>query len=90
MSTAELCAATGVDPLALGEVVDVLKAMDWIGKLQEEKTADGGARWVLLIDPVQTPVAPLVQVLLLAQSGATASFWRNALRPGCMLHEVLA
>jgi len=79
-----------VDPLALGEVVDVLKAMDWIGKLREEKSADGGARWVLLIDPVHTPVAPLVQALLLAQGQVSAGFWRHALRPDCSLHEVLA
>ena len=89
-TTAELCAALAVDPLALGEVVDVLKAMDWIGKLQEEKSADGGARWVLLIDPVHTPVAPLVQALLVAQGQVSAGFWRHALRPDCSLHEVLA
>ena len=89
-TTAELCTTLGVDPLVLGEVVDILKAMDWIGKLQEDTAADGGARWVLLIDPVQTPVAPLVEALLLVQEQLTAGFWRSALRPGCTLHEVLA
>jgi membrane protein len=85
-----LCTTLGVDPLVLGEVVEILKAMDWIGKLQDDTAADGGARWVLLIDPVQTPVAPLVEALLLVQEQLTAGFWRSALRPGCMLHEVLA
>jgi membrane protein len=88
-TTAELCEALHVDPLDLADVVDVLTTMDWIGKLQEATEADGGARWVLLVDPVQTPVAPLVQNLLLAQDAQTSQFWRTALRSGCTLHEVM-
>ena len=89
MTTAALCHALHVDPLDLAEVVDTLKNMDWIGKLQEATQADGGARWVLLVDPVQTPVAPLVQNLLLAQDAYSSAFWRAALRPGCTLREVM-
>jgi len=78
-----------VDPLDLADVVDTLTTMDWIGKLQESQGDDGGARWVLLVDPVQTPVAPLVQNLLLVQDENSGNFWRTALRPGCTLHEVM-
>jgi len=88
-TTAELCEALHVDPLDLADVVDVLTSMDWIGKLQEATEADGGARWVLLVEPVQTPVAPLVQNLLLAQDAQTSQFWRTALRSACTLHEVM-
>jgi membrane protein len=88
-TSAQLSQVLHVDPLELAEVLDALKAMDWIGKLQESAGSDGGARWVLLVDPVQTPVAPLVQNLLLAQEVQTSAFWRVALRPTCMLHEVI-
>ena len=88
-TTAELCEDLHVDPLDLADVVDALKAMDWIGKLQESQGRDGGGRWVLLVDPVQTPIAPLVQNLLLAQDPHSGNFWRTALRPGCTLHEVM-
>jgi membrane protein len=89
MTTAALCDALHVDPLDLADVVDTLTSMDWIGKLQESQGDDGGARWVLLVDPVQTPVAPLVQNLLLVQDENSGNFWRTALRPGCTLHEVM-
>ena len=88
-TTAELCEDLHVDPLDLADVVDTLKAMDWIGKLQESQGRDGGGRWVLLVNPVQTPIAPLVQNLLLAQDPHSGNFWRTALRPGCTLHEVM-
>ena len=88
-STVALCEALHVDPLDLVDVVEVLKTMDWIGKLQESQGADGSARWVLLVDPVQTPVAPLVQNLLLAHDEQSGNFWRTALRAGCTLQEVI-
>jgi membrane protein len=88
-TSAQLSQVLRVDPLELAEVLDALKAMDWVGKLQESAGSDGGARWVLLVDPVQTPVAPLVQNLLLPQEAQTSAFWRVALRPTCMLHEVI-
>jgi membrane protein len=43
-------------------------ALDWVGRLDEE----GQPRHVLLCDPAHTPLAPLVNVLLLAPIEALA------------------
>ncbi len=60
-----------VDPLQLEEPVQVLLALDWVARLQEDEE-----RIVLLADPSATPVAPLVQRLLLAHDDDTAALWR--------------
>ena len=49
------------DPLQLEPVVDMLAQMDWVARL-DEGTA---ARHVLLCDPANTPLAPLVDRTLL-------------------------
>ena len=59
-----------VDVLQLEEPVAVLVAMDWLGRLDE-----AGERYVLLIDPARTPLAPLLERLLLARQPGTARFW---------------
>jgi len=88
-TTAQLCETLHADPLDLAEVLETLTAMDWIGKLQENTVNDGGARWVLLVDPLQTPISPLVQNLLLAKDAQNSQFLHIALRPDCMLQEVI-
>ena len=88
-TTAQLCETLHADPLDLAEVLETLTAMDWIGKLQENTLNDGGARWVLLVDPLQTPISPLVQNLLLAKDAQNSQFLHIALRPGCTLQEVI-
>ncbi|MCW5654032.1 YihY family inner membrane protein [Hydrogenophaga sp.] len=59
-----------VDPLQLEEPVAALVALDWLGRLDEDVE-----RYVLLVDPSVTPVAPLVERLLLAQQPHTERFW---------------
>ena len=88
-TTAQLCETLHADPLDLAEVLETLTAMDWIGKLQETTVNDGGARWVLLVDPLQTPISPLVHNLLLAKDAQNSQFLQIALRPGCTLQEVI-
>ena len=58
------------DPLQVEPVLESLVAMDWVGGLNE----DGAGRYVLLVDPAQTPAAPLVNALLLAPGPATEPF----------------
>src|SRR5690606_24960043 len=65
-----LAASLRVEPLQLGEPVAALVALDWLGRLDEE-----GERYVLLIDPAQTALGPLMERLLLSRQSATAALW---------------
>jgi membrane protein len=65
------------DPLQLDRVLATLRALDWIGQLQEE--ADGtAARQVLLVEPALTPLAPLVERLLLQRTDSASNLWQNS------------
>lgn len=70
----ELCERLRLDPLQVDPVVEQLQRLDWVGSLSEP----GLARHVLLIDPACTPVAPLVQALLLSARWQDEPFWRHA------------
>jgi membrane protein len=50
--------------------VGALVALDWLGRLNE-----AGERYVVLIDPATTPLAPLAERLLLARQASTSRFW---------------
>ncbi|WP_370872041.1 YihY family inner membrane protein [Hydrogenophaga sp.] len=69
-SLAALAHTLRVEALQLEEPVAALVALDWLGRLDED-----GERYVLLIDPAQTPVAPLAERLLLPNSPGTEAFW---------------
>jgi membrane protein len=73
----QLCALLRVDALQLEPVLETLCQLDWTGLLQEELT-DEAARNVLLVDPDSTPLAPLLDALLLKNDDATQNFWKNA------------
>jgi len=74
----QLSAQLHADPQHLEPVLDVLVALDWVGQLQEaSKSGDLGPRYVLLAVPAQTPLAPLVERLLLPQSNS-AAVWQSA------------
>lgn len=62
-----------VDVLQLEQPVAALVALDWLGRLDE---AD--ERYVLLIEPESTPLAPLMERLLLARQPETARFWSES------------
>ncbi|WP_439898021.1 YihY family inner membrane protein [Aquabacterium humicola] len=69
-----LAGALRIDPLQVEPVTEALVALDWCGRLDEE----GAQRVVLLIDPTQTPAAPLIDKLLLADKQATGAFRNRA------------
>jgi membrane protein len=56
-----------------------------VGRLDE----DGAARHVLLVDPVRTPAAPLLDALLLAPGPASARFRQQARLGDMTLSELL-
>lgn len=73
LSLEALAQVLRVDALQLEEPVAVMVKLDWLGRLDED-----GERYVLLIDLAMTPVAPLVERLLLAHQPHTARFWSES------------
>lgn len=77
------------DPLQVEPLLEVLCALDWVGLL-DEAGADQGGRYVLLCDPQQTLMAPLIGELLLRPDGYTEGFWQHARFDELTLAEALA
>jgi membrane protein len=73
----QFCTLLRVDALQLEPVLETLCQLDWTGLLQEE-LAGAAARNVLLADPDTTPLAPLLNALLLRNDDATRNLWDNA------------
>lgn len=65
-----------VDPLQLEPLVDTLAGLDWVGRLAQDGEGRP-ARLVLLADPARTPLAPLLQALLLPREAGTEGVWRS-------------
>jgi membrane protein len=85
VSLAHLARAMRVDGLQLEEPLRVLRQLDWAGCLEEEE-----ARWVLLVDPAATPLAPLVNSLLLRRALHTEAMWAASGWDGLSLGQALA
>lgn len=64
-----------VQPAELDAVLRCLTRLDWIGALQEDGDE---ARQVLLVDPQQTPLSPLVERLLLRPARGSQAFWQTS------------
>ncbi|HNE72703.1 MAG TPA: hypothetical protein PLJ81_11100, partial [Giesbergeria sp.] len=82
-----------VDALQLEPALDALLALDWVGRLQEEDGAtprQAESRYVLLADPQTTPLAPLVQRLLLERTPSLEGVWGRAGLDGLLLGDALA
>jgi membrane protein len=75
--------------LQLEPVTEALMALDWVGLLQEEQGEVRDARFVVLVDPAQTPIDPLARALLLSSGAENGDFWSKTLKQPCMLAEVL-
>ena len=76
-SASSLALALQVDVLQLEPVLGTLTELDWVGQL--EPNADAGAdeesNYILLADPDQTPLEPLIQRLLLSKADSTLPLW---------------
>jgi membrane protein len=70
----DLAGAVRVDPLQVEPVLDLLIAMDWVARLDE----DGAQRHVMLIDAPRTLARPLIDGLLLGDDRAAGAFRRRA------------
>ena len=94
LSMPQLELAVQVDTLQLEPVLNVLAAMDWVGRLEELEPLDGSAtvrepRWLLLVDPDRTLLLPLVEQLLLTPAPALENLWKNNDRRSMYLRDVL-
>jgi membrane protein len=85
-SLADIAAGLHIDPLQLEPQLETLVTLDWVGRLEES----GAQRLVLLVDPEQTPAAPLLDALLLVRRADTEGVWRHAGLDRLNLAQVLA
>lgn len=77
------------DPLQIEPVLETLQDLDWIARL-DEPDGERGARFVLLCDLDETPVAPLAEALLLPPDGLNQGFWRGTGLGDLRLRQALA
>lgn len=77
LSNEALARQLRTDPLQIEPILEAMQALDWVGLLSEEDD-DHGGRFVLLCDPLDTPIAPLVDLLLLRRDGVTEGLWSSA------------
>ena len=75
-----------IDPLQIEPVLEALVELDLVGRLDE----GGAARYVLLVDPAETPAAPLIARLLLRPAPVVNGLWHRAGLDGLKLADVLA
>lgn len=81
-----------VDGLQLAPVLEALTALDWVGQVNDGAVGDADvpeSRYVLLANPGTTPLAPLVQRLLLERSESLQPLWSKARLEGLLLEDVL-
>ena len=79
-----------VDALQLAPALEALLALDWVARIEEntERRRDE-PRLVLLADPASTPLAPLVQRLLLERGPHVEPMWQGAQFDRLRLADVL-
>ena len=83
-SASSLAMALQVDVLQLEPVLGILTELDWVGQLEPNADAGAGAgadeesNYILLADPDQTPLEPLIQRLLLSKTDSTLPLWLAA------------
>lgn len=77
VSSSQLMARLQIDSLQLAPVLETLTRLDWVGRL-DEAGLDAESRYVLLANPAQTPLEPLLQALLLVKSDPVHKVWEKA------------
>jgi len=77
VSSSQLVARLQIDSLQLAPVLETLVGLDWVGRL-DEAGMDAESRYVLLANPAQTPLEPLLQALLLVKSDPVHKVWEKA------------
>ena len=89
LTMAQLAHAIRVDALLLEPVLETLIELDWSARLDEDNP-DQATRHVLLANPDATPLAPLLNAMLLPQDAVTQNLWEKSLWPSLLLREALS
>ena len=91
-SASGLAQALRLDRLQLEPVLQTLTDLGWIGQLltaQDAAGVDGESMYVLLADPNETLLEPLMQALLIEKTAATSALWQQARWSELKLQQVL-
>jgi membrane protein len=88
LTLTQLAAVLQVDSLQLEPVLETLALLDWVGQLDEAQPG-AESRHVLLADPDATPLAPLMELLLLERADSVKNLWENARWPSLSVRDVL-
>jgi len=86
---AQLCTTLAVDAQRVESVVEALASLDWVGLLNESDVYGSEARYVLLAQPEQVMLGPLMEKLLLPRSAASEKLWLTAQWPTRTLREAI-
>jgi len=89
LGAAQLGNRMQVDDLQLAPVIETLVALDWLGRIAEERD-DEDPRLVLLVNPETTPLEPLLREMLLTRSDAFTALWDKAPLGKLFVGEVLS
>jgi membrane protein len=88
LTPAQLAGQLRVTVARLEPVLATLRGLDWAAQLEELQ--DGTEpRLVLLVDPDATPLAPLLQALLLRREPSTENLWQIGRLPALLLRDAL-
>ncbi|TAG35404.1 MAG: YihY family inner membrane protein [Polaromonas sp.] len=82
-----LAQALQVEVLQIEPALEALVALQWIGQLVQEQDLE--SRYILLANPDQTPLEPLLQLLLLGKTDSTRPLWTHAKWDTLSLRQVL-
>ncbi|QIL43506.1 YihY family inner membrane protein [Acidovorax sp. HDW3] len=87
----QLAAQLRVDALQLEPVLEALCALDWVGPVTElhQSGSEQPPRFVLLVELASTPLAPLLQRLLLARTPSLEPLWQRAALDYLLLADVV-
>ncbi len=88
VSASQLAERLQVDGLQLEPVLETLVELDWAGQL-DEADADAEARYLLMADPANTSLEPLIERLLLDKASSLAKLWHQANWPELRLGDAI-
>ena len=88
LAVAQLALQLRVAVPRLEPVLATLRELDWVAPLEEMQDSTE-PRLVLLVDPDATPLAPLLQALLLRREPSTENLWQIGHLPSLLLRDSL-
>lgn len=88
LSAQQLAQQLQVEALQLEPVLDLLVALDWVGRLNEAQD-EADTRYLLLADVESTALEPLMRHLLLPDAPSTQRLWQSGRLSSVYLKDVV-